>query len=48
MSARCPRIEDYTVTKYECQQCEKIRGPCDYAEGIQAILTDMRRMGVKV
>lgn len=40
MRVRCPRIEDNIVTKEECKWCEIIRGPCDYAEAIQAILSD--------
>ena len=48
MRAKFPRIVDLIVTKAECKWCEKIRGPCDYAESIQAILTDMKRMEVSV
>lgn len=48
MSAKCPRIVHLIVTKADCQWCEKIRGRCDYAESLQAILTDMKRMEVSV
>lgn len=48
MRAKCPRIVENIVTKAECQRCEKIRGPCDYAESIQALLTDLNRLEVIV
>ena len=48
MRAKCRRIVDNIVSKAECKWCEKIQGPCDQAESIQALLTDLNRLEVIV
>lgn len=35
---RCPRIENFVVTDQKCRRCERICGPCDWAEDVRTCL----------